>query len=96
MNTKLRNIAKNEFKKDFFKLMNSSVFGKTVKCTKHKNIKLITVERRRNYLVLEASYNTTKFIMNRNESNKRSHINKSVYFVLPISKIKKIAIYVLV
>ena len=28
---------------------------------KHRNIKLVTKERRRNYLVSEPNYNTTKF-----------------------------------
>ena len=55
--------AKNDFEKDFFKLMNDAVFGKTMEnLRKHRDIKLITTERRRTYLMLEPNYHTTKFV----------------------------------
>ena len=43
--------------------MNNSVFGKTMENErKHRNIKLVTRERRRNYLVSEPNYHTRKFL----------------------------------
>ena len=61
MNTDLRKKTKNHFEKDFFKLVNNSTFGKNYGVRKHRDIKLATKERRRNYLVSEPNYNTTKF-----------------------------------
>ena len=62
MNTNLRKEARNEFEKDFIKLMNNAVFGKTMKnMRKHRDIKLVATEKRRHYLVSEQNYHTTKF-----------------------------------
>ena len=62
VNIKLRQKTKKYFEKDFFKLMNNGVFGKSMKnVRKHTNIKLATTENRKNYLVSEPSYHTTKF-----------------------------------
>ena len=61
MNTNLRKEAKNDFQKEFFKLMNNSVFGKTIEnVRKHRDIKLITTEEKRIKLVSEPNYDTTK------------------------------------
>ena len=62
MNTKLRQKAKNYFEKDVFKLMNNVVFRKTMNniwVRKYRD-KLVTREKRRNYLVSEINYHTTK------------------------------------
>ena len=64
MNTKLRQKAKNNFEKDTFKLMKNSVFGKTMEnVRKDRDIKLVTTERRRDYLVSEPNYHTTKLFI---------------------------------
>ena len=62
INTKLRKKKKNDFEKDFFELINNAVFGKAMEnVRKHRNIKFGTTERRRNYLVSEPNYHTSKF-----------------------------------
>ena len=52
-----KNKSKNDFEKDFVNLMNHAVFGKSMeKVRKHRDIKLIATERRKNYLLLEPNY----------------------------------------
>ena len=74
MNTKLRREAKNDFEKDFFKLMNNSVFEKTMENVRnHRDIKLVTSDKRRGILASEPNYHSSKykrFDDNRNEKGR--------------------------
>ena len=63
MNTNLRKDAKNDFEKDFFKLMNNSVFRKTMENVRnHRDIKIVTTDKRRSILASEPNYHSTKYI----------------------------------
>ena len=63
MNTELRKLAKDDFEKDLFKLMNSAVFGKTMEnIRKYRDIKLVTTNKKRNKLVSEPNYHTINYI----------------------------------
>ena len=81
--------------------MNSSVFGKTKEnVRKHRDIKLVTTEMRRNYLVSEPNYHSTQ-IFSENllaiEMEKTQiFMNKPVYLGLSISELSKIVMYVLI
>ena len=94
MNTKYRKEAKNEFEKDFFKLMNNSVFGKTMEnVRKHRDIKLVTTEERRNKLVSEPNYHTTKHFSENllaiEMKKTKVKMNKPVYLGMSILDISK-------
>ena len=61
MNSKLTTEAKNYFERDVFRLMNNSVFGKTMEnVRKHRDIKLVRTDKRRNQLASEPNYHTKK------------------------------------
>ena len=98
MNTKLRKEAKNEFEKDFFKLMNNSVFGKTMEnVRKHRDIKLVTTDKRRNQLVSEPNYHTTKYFSENllaiEMKKTKVEMNKPVYLGMAILDISKTLMY---
>ena len=91
MNTDQRIKAKNDFEKDFFKLVNNAVFKKTMEnVTKHRDTKLVTTERKRNYLVSELFYHTLKFftenLMAIEKKKIQININKLVYLGLSVLK----------
>ena len=61
-NSKLRRKEKNDFENYFFKLMNNVVFGKTKENVRtHRDITLVTTDKRRNQLVSEPNYHTTRY-----------------------------------
>ena len=78
--------------------MNNADFGKTMEnVRKHRNIKLVTTERRRNYLVSEPNYHTTKFFTENLlaiEMRKTQILmNKPVYLGLSILDLSKTVMY---
>ena len=98
MNTELRKLAKNDFEKDFFKLMNNAVFGKTMEnVRKHRDIKLVTTDKRRSKLVSESNYHTINYIsenLSIIEMRKtKVKMNKPIYLALSILEISKILMY---
>ena len=98
MNTKLRKKAKNDFDKDFFKLMNNSVFHKTMKNVwKHRDIKFVITKKRTTYLMWEPNYYTTKFFTENllaiEKKKTQILMNNPVYLGLSILDLSKTVMY---
>ena len=96
--TELRKIAKNGFEQDFFKLMNKAVFGKTIaNVRKHRDIKLVTTDKKRSKLVSEPNYHTINYISENlsiiEMMRTKVKMNKSLYLGLSIMEISKILMY---
>ena len=98
MNTELRKLPKNDFEKDLFKLMNNSVFGKTMENKrKHRDIKLVTTDRKRSKLVSEPNYHIINLIsedLSIIEMKKtKVKMNKPIYLGLSILEMSKTLTY---
>ena len=98
MNTEFRKQAKYDFEKDFYKLMNNTVFGKTMKnVRKHGDIKLVTTDKRINQLVSEPNYHTTKWFLEKllaiEIKKTKLKMNKPIYLGLSILEISKTLMY---
>ena len=97
-NTQLRTKATNDFKKDFFKLMNNSVFGKTMEnIRKHRNIKLVM--NREEYLctVMKPNFKSgvlfRKNLMGCEMGKIKAVMKKPVYLGHAILDLSKIVMY---
>ena len=99
LNTELRKKASNDFEKDFFKLdFFNAVFGKTMgNVRKHRDIKLVKTDHKRNKLVSEPNYHTMKLIsenLSIIEMKKvKVKMKKPIYLGLSILEISKIIMY---
>ena len=98
MNTELRKSARNDFEKDLFKLVNNSVFGKTMEnIRKHRDIKLVTTNKKRSKLVPEPKFHAMNLISENLSIIKmkktKIKMNKPIYLGLSILEISKILMY---
>ena len=97
-NTQLRKAATNDFEKDFFKLMNNPVFGKTMEnIRKHRNIKLVMTEEKYLHTVMKPNF-TSAVLFGENlmgcEMGKiKVVMNKPVYLGQAILDLSKIVMY---
>ena len=98
LNTRLRKATKNEFEKDFFKLMNNSVFGKTMENIRnHKDMKLVTSERKyQNYVIkpnFKDSFPFSKHLFAMEMGKTQIKMNKAVNLRQAILDLSKTLMY---
>ena len=97
-NTQLRMAATNDFEKDFFKLMNNSVFGKTMEnIRKHRNIGLVTTEEKYLHTVMKPNFKSGGLLgenlMGCEMGKVKVVMNKPVYLCQVILDLSKIVMY---
>ena len=97
-NTRLRMAATNDFEKDFFKLMNNSILGKTMEnIRKYRNIKLVAAEEKYLKAVMKPSFKSGVLfgenLMGCEMGKIKVVINKLVYLGQAILDLSKIIMY---
>ena len=97
-NTQLRTQAKNDFEKDFYKLMDNSVFGKTMESVqKHRNIKLVTSKEAYLRTVMEPNFKSGVLfgenLMGCEMGKIKVVMNKPVYLGQAILDLSKVIMY---
>ena len=97
MNTELRKEAKNDFEKDLFKLMDNSVFRKTMMKHQETQRKLVKTDKKRSKLVSEPNYHTINLISEDlsiiEQKKTKVRMNKPIYLGLSILEIYKTLMY---
>ena len=98
LNTEKRKHAKNSFKKDFFKLMNNSVFGKTMKnLRKRGDVRLVTNEKKLDKLTAKPSYVSSKIfnenLMALHKVKETLTLNRPAYVGMCILDLSKMLMY---
>ena len=98
LNTNLRAKAQNDFEKDFFKLMNNSVFGKTMENIRNRvDIRLVTRESQAKRLTCKPNYqHHTIFSKNRAAVHMKKvslKFDKPVYLGMSILDLSKTLMY---
>ena len=97
-NTEMRKDAKNSFQKDFFKLMNNSVFGKTMEnLRKRCNVQLVTDEKKLNKLTSKPTFVSSKIfdenLVRVNMKKERIKLDKLSYVGMCILDLSKTLMY---
>ena len=98
MNTELEKNAQNDFEKDFYKLMNNAVFGKTMEnVRKHRDIELGTNNKKRCKLASKPNYHTTKWFSKSflaiEMKKTKVKMNNSIYLRFSILEVSKTLMY---
>ena len=98
LNTNLRTKANNEFEKDFFKLMNNSVFGKTMEnIEKWVNVKLVTTKEKAMKLSSHPNFESftifDEHLIAVHMKREKMYYNKPIYLGMCILDLSKTLMY---